>query len=164
MRSVLTALSILLAGAAFASDTEPSHDQDAHKAEAGGVVILHPWAQATTGTFVRIYMEIENENHDAVTLMGGDAHGVAESVLVYAAPVKPGAAPKAIGDLVIAEESHMELTPGGVYLQLDGLKHPLAKGDRFEMHVEIAPIGEMEVIVEVEAANATQHSHAGHAH
>ena len=60
--------------------------------------------------------------------------------------------------------TEMELVPTGLYLALDGLTEPLHQGESFEMHVEIEPLGEIESVVEVEAANAKQHSHAGHAH
>ncbi|MEM8958685.1 MAG: copper chaperone PCu(A)C [Pseudomonadota bacterium] len=146
---------------------DDDHHEDAfadHKAELEGVTILHAWAQATEGDSARVFMEIENSGDVAVALHGADAHEMAESVTLMASPIKAGAAPETIGEIEIAPGTEMELVPTGLYLALDGLTEPLHQGDSFEMHVEIEPLGEIEIVVEVEAANAKQHSHAGHAH
>lgn len=135
-----------------------------HKAELGGVAIIHAWAQATDGDSARVFMEIENSGDAPVSLHGAEAHGMAETVTLMASPIKADAAPEAIGEIEIAPGTEMELVPTGLYLALDGLTEPLQQGDSFEMHVEIEPVGEIEIVVEVEAANAKQHSHAGHAH
>lgn len=135
-----------------------------HKVELDGVTILHAWTQATEGDSARVFMEIENTGDVAVALHGAEAHGMADSITLMASPIKADAAPETIGEIDIAPGVEMELVPTGLYLALEGLTEPLHQGDSFEMHVEIAPLGEIEVVVEVEAANAKQHSHAGHAH
>jgi hypothetical protein len=56
------------------------------------------------------------------------------------------------------------LDPGGVAFELHGLAAPLVEGEHFELVVEFAVAGEVTVEVEIEAAGATQHSHAGHSH
>ena len=142
------------------------HDDDLadHKAELDGVTILHAWTQATDGDSARVFMEIENTGDIAVALHGAEAHGMADSVTLVASPIKADAAPETIGEIEIAAGTEMELVPTGLYLALDGLTEPLHQGESFEMHVEIEPLGEIDIVVEVEAADAKQHSHAGHAH
>lgn len=190
MRPALLALLLITsASLAFGSDTHEHHEGEEHHEEAGhdhgnghgdddhgedefadhkaeldGVIVLHAWAQATDGDEARVFMEIENTSESVVMLTGGDAHDVAESVTLIATSTKAGGDPEALSEVDIAPGTEMELVPTGLYFALGGLERPLTKGDSFEMHVELAPLGEIEVIVEVEAADATQHSHAGHAH
>ena len=56
------------------------------------------------------------------------------------------------------------LEPGAVFLKLSGLRRPLVRGQEFEVELTFAEAGALDVRVLVEAADATQHSHAGHAH
>jgi copper(I)-binding protein len=65
--------------------------------------------------------------------------------------------------LPVAPETEMMLAPQGVALRLDGLSRDLAEGDSFNVTVSFAQ-SDVALTVEVEAADATQHSHAGHAH
>jgi copper(I)-binding protein len=56
------------------------------------------------------------------------------------------------------------LDPGGVAIELVGLKTALAAGDEIELELHLKTAGELHLHADVEATDATQHSHAGHAH
>lgn len=142
-----------------------SHDNhDDHLAEAEGVRLIHAWTNATRGDVARVFIEIENTSDTDITLTGGDAE-IASSVRLMGAPVQAGATePVEIGTFPIAAGADITLAPDGLYLELSGLDRRLEEGDEFEMHVELEPIGEVEVNVEVESAGARNHSHAGHNH
>lgn len=135
-----------------------------HKAELGAITILHAWTQATEDGQARVFMEIENTGETPVALHGAEAEGMAETVTLMASPIKADAQPETLGEVEIAPSTEMELVPTGLYLALDGLTEPLHQGDIFEMHVHFEPLGEVAITVEVEAADAKQHSHAGHSH
>lgn len=158
MRSLITAMAITCVGfGAVAEDSD-------HKAEVDGVVILHAWSQATSGPDAKVFMEIENEGDAPITLTGGEADEIAGSVKIMGASIRAGGEPEPLPAMAIEPGSHLELEPEGVYLHLEGLSRKLSEGDEFEMHVLLEPVGEVEIHVEVEAHDASQHSHAGHNH
>lgn len=140
-----------------------AQDHD-HEASAGNLTIVHPWARAASaGGETMVFFEIENAGA-AVDLTGAET-AVATSVeLVGAAlgadanqTVQPvGAVSIASGDFV--------LEPNGLGFLLTGLTQDLVQGEDFELEVEFADGTHIHAHVEIEAADATQHSHAGHAH
>ncbi|MBM7067734.1 copper chaperone PCu(A)C [Actibacterium sp. 188UL27-1] len=148
---------ILLTTPVFAEDSD-------HLVKIDGVEILHAWAQASDGPKARVFVEIENDSDTPIILRGGDAPDVAASIALMGASIKAGGDPQPIDEMPIAPGSHIDLVPDGLYLALDGLKAPLTKGEEFEMHLILEPHGEVEIHVEIEAADATAHSHAGHSH
>ena len=77
------------------------------------------------------------------------------------------AAYKPIPQLVVAPDSEMVLNPNAVAIRLHGLKQHLEKGHEVEMTVGLSRENEqfhLAFHVQIEAANAKQHSHAGHQH
>jgi copper(I)-binding protein len=66
--------------------------------------------------------------------------------------------------LEIPAGGEFALEPGAVFLKLSGLRRPLVQGQEFEVELTFAEAGALDVHVEVEAADATRHSHAGHQH
>ena len=148
---------VLIAAPACAED-------DKHLVEVEGVEILHAWAQASDGPDGRVFVEIENEGDVPIVLLGGEAPDVAGSVALMGASIKAGGAPSPVAEMPIEPGNHIDLVPDGLYLALSDLKTPLTEGEEFEMHLLLEPHGEVEIHVEIEAANATQHSHAGHNH
>ena len=161
MRLLALAPLLLAAPMAFA---EGDHADDDHLSAKDGVEILHAWTQATTDDHTRVFMEIANEGAAEVILIGGDSE-IAEHVhLVGLTYGTDCATAQEIEQFPIKAGAEIDLTPDGLFLELDGLTKGLAEGDEFEIHVLFEPIGEIEVHVEVEAAGASQHSHAGHNH
>ncbi|WP_269585689.1 copper chaperone PCu(A)C [Roseibium sp. Sym1] len=168
---------LLFAQPAPASDThavskdhahEKPHDGDYqehpdHKGGANGVTALHAWIPATSDKEALLFVEIENGSDAVVRFLGAETEmadmvelvgfqmtdGEAAYVPLPSVPVKPGK------DLVLA--------PNGLALRLTGLKQAFEKGDTFEIELEF-DFGHVDMPVQVEAANATRHSHAGHQH
>ena len=132
-------------------------------ARTDGIEILHAWTRATDASEARIYMEISNERDTDVTLLGGDAV-VGGAVTVRAMSYTDGAKPVDIGSFPLKAGSEIDLAPDGLFLEIADLDRALEEGTSFPMHVKLDPIGEIEVIVEVEAEDAGNHSHAGHNH
>ncbi|MEL6168002.1 MAG: copper chaperone PCu(A)C [Pseudomonadota bacterium] len=162
MRFSLSALLVLLLAAPPALAAGDDHDD--HLSEADGVRIIHAWTNATSEGEARVFLEIENTGTSDIMLTGGDTE-IADTVTVMGTTFSSkGTGATEIGTFPIPAGSEMALTPDGLFLMLSGLETTLAEGEEFEMHVELDPLGEIEIHVDVEAADATQHSHAGHAH
>lgn len=165
--SIVSALLLsCLAGPALSenqADHEHHHGPAEHVSELERVRIVHAWTRATTSGEAMIFFELENHTGKTVSLTGGESEigtavtlggirfkdGVAEFVALPAVPVKDGA--------------DLHLDPEGLALRVEGLTESLHQGDVIEVEVEL-DIGHLDVAVEVEAENATGHSHAGHVH
>ena len=154
---LLSAIIVLLnmATASWAGD-------DDHLSERDGVRVLHAWTRATDTDHAEVFMEIENTGHAELSLTGAETD-IADDVHIVAMNHADGKAVD-IGALPVPAGSDTLLTPEGVFLELHDLDRTLAVGDEFEMHLHLEPLGEIEIHVEVEAANAANHSHAGHSH
>lgn len=164
MRPAPAILAVCLALPAFAAGNAPKdNDHSDHLAELDGVRILHAWTNATDENRAAVYMEIENETDAEMVLIGGDAD-IAANVHLMAMNFKnPGSFVELRG-LPIAAKTAFPLTAHSVFLELHDLTTPLPEGGGFDMHIVIEPVGEIEIHVEVEAADAADHSHAGHKH
>lgn len=149
-------------------DEDGQHDDDHeehsdHKGSTNGISALHAWIRATSGQEALLFVEIENGSDRDVRILGAETQiaeavelvgfqlkdGEADYVVLPSMPVKPGK------DLVLA--------PNGLALRLTGLKQAFEKGDSFEIELEF-DVGPIDMTVQVEATDATQHSHAGHQH
>lgn len=144
-------------------DVAEADDHSDHVTRVDGLEILHAWAQATEGSEARIFMEIANEGDTDLTIRGGDTD-IGGAVSVMAISYADGGKPVDIGTFPLEAGAEIDLTPDGLFLHVADLGQHLEQGMSFDMHVDIDPIGEVEIVVEVEAADATIHSHAGHNH
>ncbi|ROT99409.1 copper chaperone PCu(A)C [Histidinibacterium lentulum] len=156
----------LLPLAAFADDShdhDHDHDTDDHLTEAEGLRIIHGWARASDGPEAQVFMEIENTRDDTVVLTGAEADWAGAARLV-GAPISVDGGTVPLEEMEIAAGTTFDLTPDTVYVLVEDLAAPLQEGDTVEIEVEFAEIGHVEIAVEVEAADARQHSHAGHSH
>lgn len=177
--AVLLSALFLLAQPAWATGTnetsqEHVHDEDEdhdhqrdehadHKSSANGVTALHAWIQATSDKNALMFVEIENGSEKDVRIVGARTEiadkvalvgfqltdGEADYVVLPAVPVKPG--------------KELILAPNGLALRLTGLQQTLEEGDTFEIELQF-DFGHLGMVAQVEATNATQHSHAGHQH
>jgi len=138
-------------------------DDDAHLSELEGLRVLHAWTAATDGGAARIFMEIENTGDETAHLTGAMAD-IGGRVTIFATPPTGDAAPIAVDTVEIYAGTDYDLTPDGLFLELADLAAPLAEGDAFEMEIDFGDLGQVEVHVAVEEADARQHSHAGHSH
>lgn len=136
-------------------------DQDAHHlAEAEGLRILHAWAREGEA---RIYMEIENTGDHLVTLEGGEVEGLGELALMATPISAAGGEIQPIDEMPIPAGGELALTLDGLFLMLKAPAGWIA-GQHIDAHVELHPVGEVEVEVEIFAADTDQHPHAGHNH
>jgi copper(I)-binding protein len=145
-------------------DDEHGHDDhDDHAAGAGDLTITHPWARATAaGGTTMVFLEVVNEG-ETDTLEGAQA-AIAEAITIVGFSMVDGRQSyEEVGPVEI-DRGAFDFDPFGLALELSGLQQALNQGDRFPLVLDFANAGPVEVMVEVEAANATEHSHAGHSH
>jgi len=163
MRTVAFAMSMLAATAFPVLIASAEEDHHEHVTEAGGLRIIHPWARAARqGQNTLVFMEIDNEaGEDVLESAETEAANVARIVGVT---FKDGiAATQEIGAIDVPP-GDFALDPAGLAIELVGLTETLEQGGEFELEVHFRNAGELHLHVDVEAANATQHSHAGHSH
>lgn len=148
-------------------DDHAAHEDEsgdtAHLSTMGDLRLLHGWTRATTDDTALIFVEIENTGETPVTLTGGASELAEGAALVGFTLVGGAPSYPELPALPVAPGIEMVLAPQGVALRLDGLSRDLAEGDSFDVTLAFAE-AEVELTVEVEAADATQHGHAGHAH
>lgn len=152
----------LLAQEAANHDHNDSHE-DEHVTEARGIRAVHAWTNATEGQEAYVFVDLENTTDEPVTLLGGST-GIAQAVTLVGFANNGGELSYApIPQMPIAGQSEIVLSPNGLAMQLTGLSQPLVQGGTFEMEFLLDKM-HLDVVVEIESATATQHSHAGHQH
>jgi len=143
------------------ADGEDDHSH--HEATVDGVRTVHAWIQATSGTSALLFVEIQNKSDKDVKITGGETD-IAESVDLVGFQLKDGETDfVALPSVPVKSGKELVLAPNGLALRLNGLKQSFKKGDEFEIEIEF-DFGHIEMHAQVEAANAKQHSHAGHQH
>lgn len=142
---------------------EAAASDSAHLSTMGDVRLLHGWTRATSADTALVFVEIENTGTAPVTLTGG-ATDLAESTALVGFTLEAGkpSYPE-LPALPVAPGTEMVLAPQGVALRLGGLSRDLVEGESFDLTLAFAET-EVALTVEVEAADAMQHGHAGHAH
>jgi len=145
-------------------DEHAEHDDDEdHKGSSNGVTALHAWIRATSGKEALLFVEIENGSDKDVRLIGAETP-IADSVELVGFQLKDGEADYAdLPAVPVRPGKDLILSPNGLALRLNGLKQGFEKGDTFQIELEF-DAGHVDMTVQVEAADATQHSHAGHQH
>lgn len=147
---------LLTATPLFAEDAH----HDSHLSTAEGIRVLHAWARVGEE---RVYMDIENIGDHDIILLGGESHDGALMALMAAPISASGGDIQPIPAMPIPAGSELPLTPDGLFLML---AEPAgwAEGSHVDAHVIFDPLGELEIEIEVLAADTDQHPHAGHAH
>ncbi|MFN3273270.1 MAG: copper chaperone PCu(A)C [Paracoccus sp. (in: a-proteobacteria)] len=158
MRLIPLVAALILTAAPLAA--QHGHD---HLSEADGLRILHAWTPATSGPEALIYMEIENGSDHALTLTGAETEDGQRADLVGYEYVNGVETWQVLPEMPVAAGQHLDLEPRGLALRLSNLTAPLAEGDELEIEVMFGDL-HLDVHVEVEAAGATAHRHAGHSH
>ena len=143
---------------------EAPHAHDEHEASAGALTLVHAWTRAAgAGEDSMVFFEIENAGA-AVQLTSASTDVASRGELVGATMSAEAAlAYLPVGAVIIAP-GDFALEPTGLGLRLVGLTEDLVQGDEFELEVAFSDGTEVHLHVEIEAADATQHSHAGHSH
>mgnify|MGYP001224927719 CR=1 FL=1 len=157
-----TLVAFAVAGAAAAQESH-GHDDDHHVSELGGIRAVHAWTRSTDGDTALIFADIENRSAQTVVLTGGES-ALAEDVRLVGFQMTDGEPHYvALPEMPIGAGKEILLEPEGLALQLTGVKQALREGTEIEVELEF-DTGHMDVHVEVGRADATRHSHAGHAH
>ena len=157
MRPMIVLILILagLAGAAAADEAD-------HLGELGGLRALHAWTRATDAGEALVFVEVENAGDASVTLEGAEAEGlVAELVGFRLVNGEPDW--QVVGPVPVAPGRTLHLEPDGLAIRVDGLTAPLVEGEGMDLDL-LTSLGPLVVHVEVEAADAAAHGHAGHDH
>ena len=155
LRALLILATLPLAAAA---------QDDEHVTEVEGLRILHAWTNAGTEATAEVYMELENGGDEPVSL-AEIAAPAAEIGTIVASPVRAaGGVPETLDGLLLPPGVTTVLEPRGIYVLLSGVEAPREEGDVLDLTLVFDRLGEVEVPVLVEAADATEHSHAGHDH
>lgn len=154
------AFAAVLTVMALPAIAEDGHD---HLAEAEGLRILHAWTPATSGPDALIYMQIENESDRTLTLSGARTEGGQAARLVGFAYADGVETWQPLPEMPIAAGQYLDLAPRGLALQMSGLTAPLTRGDTLLIEVIFGDM-HLDVGVQVEAEDASAHSHAGHSH
>lgn len=139
------------------------HETEEHAFAIGDFVVEHAWTPATTSREALVYMLLHNLGDEPVTLEGA-ASEAAEAAGLVGIVLKDGAETTVpLPSVPVPAGREMELAPGIMAVALTGLREPLQQGGHLEL-VLTTSAGELEVEAEIGAADATQHSHAGHSH
>ena len=134
-----------------------------HLAEIDGVRALHAWTRATGEDTALVFVTIENKGEAEVKLEGAES-AAAKTAELVGFQLKDGEPTYvALPFVSVKPGRKLVLQPQGLAIRLVGLAQPLEKGDELEVEFEF-DTGHLEMHVQVEAADATQHSHAGHQH
>jgi len=153
-------LSVVLVAAAQAAE---EHDHETHVFAAGGIEIVHPWARAAAQSDDGlVFFELHVEG--APDRLVGAHTEIARNVQIVGLAVGPdGAGHREVGEIEIPA-GVFSFDPGGLALELHDLDVSLEPGSHFDLVLDFARTGPIEIEVAVEAAGATQHSHAGYSH
>jgi len=157
MRACLLSLLLIAAAPALAE----THDD--HVAEAEGLRVLHAWTPATAkGADALVYMEVENTSAAEVMLTGGEAEGAALELVGFSYGAA-GEAWTVLPGLPIPARADVDLEPKVLALRWSSVPMDLVPGAELEIEVEVGG-HHLHAHVEIGAAGATGHSHAGHNH
>ncbi|MCF8481186.1 MAG: copper chaperone PCu(A)C [Rhodospirillum sp.] len=152
----------------LAADPDHGHDHNAdgevsHVFEQAGLHVVHPWTRATSGRDALIFMDLENEGDAPITLLGAHAHWAESAEIVGFALENGEERYLPLPSIPVAPGHDLVLRPKEVALRLSGLSEALVKGQHLDLELQTS-LGELEIDVMVEAADATNHGHAGHSH
>lgn len=140
-----------------------AEEPDEHVAQAGGIRVVHAWSRATDAGEGAVFMDIESLG--AGDRLTGASTELAGAVAIHGAVLADGVpSSEPLGEVEIPAGGEFVLEPEAVFLKLTELKRPLEQGEAFPLELRFAQAGALTVEVQVEAADATAHSHAGHAH
>lgn len=118
---------------------------------APGVLAADAWVRTTDGAkmpdMTALYVNLTNPGSEDISLVGADCGDLAGSVEIHEMVTVDGELMmrEAAGGLVVPNESHLHLAPGGPHVMLMGLTRELPAGS-----VEVACVLEFDDGLEVE--------------
>ena len=116
------------------------------------VKVSDSWARATAeGQVAAVYATIRNEGGEGDRLMAASTDS-ASTAMIHEGGMEGGIARMRMAhSLDIPAGAEVKLAPGGNHIMLEGLKTPLAAGDRFQMALRFEQAGAILVPVSVVA-------------
>jgi periplasmic copper chaperone A len=114
----------------------------AHSYRRGAMSIGHAWGLPSDTATTRVMVPLLNEGARADRLTSATS-AVADAVALYR-----GEAPE--GELVLTRGRPVAMRPDGLHLRLDGLRRPLAHGDRVPLRLVFEQAGPVEIEVWIE--------------
>lgn len=144
-------------------DNHEHEEQSEHLTMSEHLRLLHGWTRATNRKHARVFMEIENIGDEPVHITGGSTPVSQQAYLVWFSMVDGQGQYERLDAIPVIPKRTLNLAPRGLALAVEGLSQPLAKGDSFPLTLT-TDHGDIAMSIAVEAADAKQHSHAGHAH
>ena len=121
----------------------------------GAIAIEHPYARATAagqptgGGFLKL------DNQGAADRLVSASATVSGSVELHEMKMEGDVMRmRQVDGIALPAGKAVELRPGGFHVMFIGLKAPLKAGDQFPMKLKFEKAGEVEVMVNVEAAGA----------
>ncbi|KSV92931.1 hypothetical protein N184_22540 [Sinorhizobium sp. GL28] len=158
-RNLLASVGFVLAAVTAAT----ADGGDAHLAALGEIRVTHPWLRAAeAGGTTLLFMEIENDG-DPVRLVRArsNAAGTATTVGI----VLQGETISTV-DIGVVEvpRGAFRMDPGGLAIKLEQLSEDFDVDEEIDVVLTFEPGGDLPLRAKVEAADATEHGHAGHAH
>jgi len=139
-----------------ASPATAHHDGDV--VQRAGVSVGHAWTAepAAMSHAVEVYLTIENTGREAVRLTGAttsfSAPGVFQALVVGA---DGAASVREVPAVVVQPGQTVTFQPGGLRIVLNDVKRALGAGRHFDLDLEFAGVGEIEIDVEVEPRGTT---------
>lgn len=148
------------------SHDDHAHAEDDHSHHEGkldGVRTVHAWVRAGNEDEKLLFVEIENNSDRDIMIIGGESEA-AESVELVGFQLQDGQTVyQPLEGVPIKAGTEMVLAPNGLALRLNGMREEMIEGEEHTIDIEF-DIGHIDMHFQVEPANATQHSHAGHNH
>lgn len=146
-----------------ASESHGHADEAEHAFEVAGIAVVHPWMAATDGREALIFLELENGSDTAVSLQGATVPFAETATLVGYALRNGTGTYEPLPEVPVQPGRSLDLAPDGLAIRASGLTRAFAKGDTADITL-LTSEGPIAIVVAVEAADARQHGHAGHAH
>jgi periplasmic copper chaperone A len=133
----------------------------AHGHEQGNLAVRHPWTRATApGAKVAAgYMEIRNSG-TLVDRVIGASSPVAERVELHVMKLDGDVMRmREVSAFDVPARQRLELRPGSSHLMLVGIRKPLVKGERVPLTLRFERAGELQLELEVQAADSRKAHH-----
>lgn len=161
MKKLLTAA--LLSVVPFVLFAEEGQGEPAHAFELSGLEVIHPWSRATEADHAFLFMELHNEGTAPVQILGARLPDGSAGQLVGFRMKSGEMGFDPLPPVPVAPGKRLDLTPDGLAIRMTGLNEPLEKGHHWEVVLQTS-LGDLPLVITVEAENARRHSHSGHFH
>jgi len=143
-----------------------AHDHEhgvSHVFTLDGLRVVHPWTRATTERDAFLFMDLHNTSDAPVTLLGAEADWATGAEIVGFRLEAGEGQYTTLPPLPVAAGRDLMLRPQEVAIRFTGLSEPLPQGGHVHLTLRTS-LGDLDMAAMIEAADAMQHSHAGHSH